>query len=376
VKHFDVIVAGGGAMGSAAAWQLAKRGLRVACLDRFAPPHALGSSHGGTRIIREAYFEHPQYVPLVRRAYTLWDQLAQEVAKFPLYILTGGAYIGPPNSTLLRGVHASVRAHAIAHDVLDPDALAQRYPVLKAEFGMQAIVEERAGFLHVAAGIRAMRAGAIAAGAQMEDFEPVERFEIGASDVVVRTARDSYRADRLVVTVGAWIRELVPQLTSVFSVQRQVTVWCAALGPGVAPNEAPVTIWELASGETFYTIPDEGDGFKIGVHYGGALTSATDIVRTVSEAEQQKGRELLARYIPTAAGEVRSASVCMYTNTPDLHFAIDWLPGANERVLIVSPCSGHGFKFAPAIGEVVGQMIVDGRSEFDIGPFGLTRFGN
>lgn len=374
MKHFDVIVAGGGAMGSAAAWQLAKRGLSVACLDRFAPPHALGSSHGGTRIIREAYFEHPQYVPLVRRAYTLWDELAANVAKFPLYVLTGGAYIGPPNSTLLRGVQASVRAHAIAHDVLDPAALSQRYPALKAESGMQAIVEQRAGFLHVAAGIRAMRAGAIASGAQMEDFEPVERFEIGASNVVVRTARDSYSADRLVVTVGAWIRELMPQLASVFSVQRQVTVWCAALGPGVAPNEAPVTIWELASGETFYTIPDEGDGFKIGVHYGGALTSAADIERTVSEAEQQKGRELLERYIPPAAGEVRSASVCMYTNTPDLHFAIDWLPGANERVLIVSPCSGHGFKFAPAIGEVVGQMLVDGRSEFDIGPFRLTRF--
>ena len=361
-------------MGSAATWQLAKRGLRVACLDRFAPPHALGSSHGGTRIIREAYFEHPQYVPLVRRAYTLWDQLAQEVAKFPLYFLTGGAYIGPPNSTLLRGVHASVRAHAIPHDVLDPAALAQRYPALKAEFGMQALVEQRAGFLHVAAGIRAMRAGAIAEGAHVEDFEPVERFELGANDVIVRTARDSYRADRLVVTVGAWIRELVPQLASVFSVQRQVTIWCAALGPGVAANEAPVTIWELVSGETFYTIPDEGDGFKIGVHYGGALTSAEDVVRTVSEAEQQKGRELLARYIPTAAGKVRSASVCMYTNTPDLHFAIDWLPGANERVLIVSPCSGHGFKFAPTIGEVVGQMIIDGRSEFDITAFSLTRF--
>ncbi|HEY7567238.1 MAG TPA: N-methyl-L-tryptophan oxidase [Gemmatimonadaceae bacterium] len=374
MKHFDVIVAGGGAMGSAAAWQLAKRGLRVACLDRFAPPHALGSSHGGTRIIREAYFEHPQYVPLVRRAYTLWDELAQGVATSPLYVLTGGAYIGPPNSTLLRGVHASVRAHAIAHDVLDPAALAQRYPALKAEFGMQAIIEQRAGFLHVAAGIRAMRAGAIAAGAQMKDFEPVERFDVGVKEVQVQTARGSYHAERLVIAAGGWIRELVPQLAGVFSVQRQVTVWCAALGPGVAAREAPVTIWELHSGETFYTIPDEGDGFKIGVHYGGALTTAADIQRTVSDAEQQKGRELLARYIPAAAGEVRSASVCMYTNTPDLHFAIDWLPGTTERVLIVSPCSGHGFKFAPAVGEVVAEMITTGHPAFDIGPFSLQRF--
>jgi len=374
VKHFDVIVAGGGAMGTAATWQLAKRGLRVACLDRFAPPHVLGSSHGSTRIIREAYFEHPQYVPLVRRAFALWDELAQQVAVLPLYFLTGGAYIGSANSALLRGVLASVRTHAIPHEVLEPDALAQRYPALKAEFGMKAIVEERAGFVHVAAAIRAMRAQAMAGGAQLEDLEPVEHFDVGANDVTVRTARETYRADRLVVAVGAWIRELVPQLARIFTVQRQVTVWCAARGAGVAPNEAPVTIWELESGETFYTIPDEGDGFKIGVHYGGALTNVDDIDRKVSDAEQQKARELLARYIPPAAGEIRSASVCMYTNTPDLHFAIDWLPGANERVLIVSPCSGHGFKFAPAIGEIAAAMITNGHSDFDIGPFSLGRF--
>ncbi|MGH7696793.1 MAG: FAD-dependent oxidoreductase, partial [Gemmatimonadaceae bacterium] len=194
MKHFDVIVAGGGAMGTAATWQLAKRGLRVACLDRFAPPHALGSSHGSTRIIREAYFEHPQYVPLVRRAFTLWDELAQQVAVLPLYFLTGGAYIGSANSALLRGVLASVRTHAIPHEVLEPHALAQRYPALRAELGMTAIVEERAGFVHVAAGIRAMRAQAVAAGAQLEDHEPVEHFDVGADDVIVRTGRDTYRA--------------------------------------------------------------------------------------------------------------------------------------------------------------------------------------
>lgn len=361
-------------MGSAAASQLARRGLRVVCFDRFAPPHALGSSHGATRIIREAYFEHPQYVPLVRRSFALWDELAQDGAVLPLYFLTGGAYVGPPTSTLLRGVLASVRTHAIPHDVLDPNALAQRYPALTAERGMQAIVEERAGFLYVNAAIRAMRTQAISAGARIHDNEPVESFAVGETQVTVKTARASYTADRLVVSVGAWIRELVPQLARVFSVQRQVTVWCAALGPGVAPNEVPVTIWELASGETFYTIPDEGDGFKIGVHYGGALTTVAEIDRSVSRAEMRQGRDLLARYIPPAAGEVRNASVCMYTNTPDLHFAIDWLPGSQERVLIVSPCSGHGFKFAPAIGEIAAEMITNGHADFDIGPFSLSRF--
>jgi sarcosine oxidase len=361
-------------MGTAATWQLAARGVRTVCLDRFAPPHALGSSHGATRIIREAYFEHPLYVPLVRRAYVLWGELASGVAVVPVYTLTGGVYVGPPRSTLIRGVLASVTTHNIAHDVLDPEALAKRFPALRAEKGMTAIVEERAGFLHVSAAIRAMRGAAMAGGAVFEDFAPVESFTLTRDGVTVRTAQQEYVADRLVVAVGAWIRELVPQLASVFAVQRQVTIWCAARGAGVSPNEVPVTIWELKSGKTFYTIPDEGDGFKIGVHYGGQLTSVAELDRTVSPGESKKARELLARYIPPAAGDVRNASVCMYTNTPDLHFVVDWLPDSGDRVLVLSPCSGHGFKFASAIGEIAAQLITTSSSEFDIAPFRLARF--
>jgi sarcosine oxidase len=168
----------------------------------------------------------------------------------------------------------------------------------------------------------------------------------------------------------------VPQLSGVFTVQRQVTSWCKALGPGVAPNEVPVTIWELKSGKTFYTIPDEGEGFKIGVHYGGELTNVAEIDRNVSTSEASKARALLTKYIPPAAGEVLRSSVCMYTNTPDLHFLIDWLPDSAQRVLIVSPCSGHGFKFAPAIGEIGAQLVTGGASDFDIGPFRLSRFSS
>ncbi|MGQ0641044.1 MAG: N-methyl-L-tryptophan oxidase [Gemmatimonadaceae bacterium] len=373
-KRFDVIVAGGGVMGTAAAWQLAARGARVMCVDRFAPPHSFGSSHGATRIIREAYFEHPLYVPLVRRSYRLWNALSRAVAVVPLYTITGGAYVGAPCSTLIQGVLASVNAHNIAHDVLQPAALAERFPALRAGKGMIAVVEERAGFLHVAAAIRAMRGVAMDAGAAFEDHAPVDSFAITSDAVSVRTTRDEYVADRLVVAVGAWVRELLPQVAGVFTVQRQVTTWCAALGAGVAPNEAPVTIWELRSGKTFYTIPDEGDGFKIGVHYGGELTTVAHIDRTVAPSESQNARELLAKYIPPAAGEIRKASVCMYTNAPDLHFVVDWLPDARERVLVLSACSGHGFKFAPAIGEIAAQVVTSGVSDFDLAPFRLSRF--
>jgi sarcosine oxidase len=363
-------------MGSAVTWQLARRGLSVVCVDRFAPPHAFGSSHGATRIIREAYYEHPLYVPLVRRAYSLWDELAREVSVLPLYELTGGAYVGSPASALIRGVLASVSAHDIPYDVLEPDALAARYPALRAEKDMIAVVEQRAGFLYVGAAMRAMRAQAMAAGARFVDHAPVESYEVAEAGVRVVTSQGKYRADRLVVAVGAWIRELIPQLADLFTVQRQVTVWCAALGPGVAPNEAPVTLWELPSGETFYTIPDVGDGFKLGVHYGGALTTVAAIDRSVSATEESQAQELLARYIPPAAGPVRRASACMYTNTPDLHFLIDWLPNAHNRVLIVSPCSGHGFKFATAIGESAAQLISDGVSDFDLSPFSFLRFSH
>lgn len=363
-------------MGSALTWQLARRGVRVLCLDRFAPPHSLGSSHGSTRVIREAYFEHPLYVPLVRRAYQLWNALGRNVAKESLYTITGGAYIGPQRSVLLRGVMASVNEHRIAHDVLDANALRERYPALRAGSGMIAVVEERAGFVHVDAAIRAMRSGATSDGAAFVDQQPADSFEVGTGGVTVRTGRQEYSADRLVVAAGAWVRELVPQLSGVFTVQRQVTSWCKAVGAGVAPNEVPVTIWELKSGKTFYTIPDEGEGFKIGVHYGGELTNVAEIDRNVSASEASKARALLTKYIPPAGGEVLRSSVCMYTNTPDLHFLIDWLPDSAQRVLIVSPCSGHGFKFAPAIGEIGAQLVTGGASDFDIGPFRLSRFSS
>jgi sarcosine oxidase len=306
----------------------------------------------------------------------LWDELARDVSAVPLYQLTGGAYVGLEDSALIRGVLASVNTHEIPHDIFDPDKLAERYPALRAEEEMIAVVEQRAGFLYVGASIRAMRARAMAGGARFDDHSPVESFDVDDTGVNVVTARGRLRADRLVVAVGAWIRELVPQLTDLLTVQRQVTVWCAALGPGVAPNEAPVTLWELPSGETFYTIPDIGDGFKLGVHYGGAFTTVAEIDRSVRAEEEHKARQLLGRYIPPAAGPVRQASVCMYTNTPDLHFLIDWLPNARDRVLIVSPCSGHGFKFASAIGESAAQLLSEGKSEFDLTPFSFRRFFN
>jgi sarcosine oxidase len=362
-------------MGTAATWQLAAHaGARVLCLDRFTPPHSLGSSHGATRIIREAYYEHPLYVPLVRRAYSLWDELASAAAVAPLYVLTGGAYVGAPRSALIAGLHATVAAHGIAHNVLDPTALAVRFPALRARRGMIAVVEQHAGFLHVADALRAMRAVALASGASFEDDAPVESFDIDGAGVRVRTANREFHGERLVVAAGAWIRELLPSLSRIFTVQRQVTTWHAAQGPGVTPNEAPITLWELTSGKTFYTIPDEGDGFKIGIHYGGALTTVSDVDRNVARAEIREGRELLARHIPPAAGPARDASVCFYTNTPDLHFVVDWLPGSGDRVLVLSPCSGHGFKFAPVIGEIAAQLLTSGMSDFDLAPFRLRRF--
>jgi sarcosine oxidase len=373
-RSYDVIVIWGVAMGSAAAWHAARRGHRVLCLDRFAPPHAWGSSHGATRIIREAYYEHPQYVPLVRRSYDLWDELARNLATPPLYRLTGGAYLGAPDCPLVRGVLASCAAHDIAHEVLDPDALARRFPVLRAEQGMVGVVEHRAGFLDVDRAIRGMRLAATAAGAELLEGVPVERLTVSAPGVTVHTAEDAFTAPQAIVAVGAWVRELLPQLAALFRVQRQTTTWCSSIGRGTSPDEAPVTIWELPHGEDFYTIPDDGEGFKIGVHYGGEYTSISDVNRHVAAQEAEHARDLLTRYMPAAAGEIRRSSVCLYTNTPDLHFVIDWLPGTGDRVLLLSPCSGHGFKFAPAIGEVAAALLARERTPVDLTPFRLSRF--
>src|SRR5688572_9192803 len=361
-ERWDVIVTGLGAMGSAAARELARRGLRVLGLDRYAPPHAHGSTHGRTRIIREAYFEDPAYVPLVQRAGRLWQELEREVGE-RLFIRTGGLMIGPEDGELVRGALASAEQHGLPHELLTSAEVRRRFPMLMPESDAVALLEPRAGVLFPEACVRALLAGAA-----LRTGEPMLTWRVEGGVVRVATAIGEHIADRLVLALGPWLPQFLNGGQIQLAVERQMQHWFAprADAQRFSPDELPIALWET-SGRMFYTIPDFGDGVKIAVHHDGEITDPQRVRRTITEQEDANARALLGRFLPDAAGELRDRAVCLYTNTSDEHFVIDHHP-AHPEVVIASPCSGHGFKFATAIGEVVAKLTVgepvDGLSLF------------
>jgi len=368
----DVIIAGLGAMGSAAAYHLARRGWRVLGLDRFSPPHTMGSSHGQTRIIREAYFEHPCYVPIVQRAYVLWDELAR-TANTPLFLQTGGLMIGTPDSVVFAGAKRSADTHSLPHEVLSAGEVRKRFSVLHPDDDMMAVLEPRAGILFPERCIAAHLSLAAQHGANLHTEEPVVRWQATGHGVEVTTTKGTYRAGQMILSAGSWARELLPDLNPPLTIERQVLFW---FEPKSAPKlfypeHCPIHLWQVGDGEErkfFYGFPDLGEGVKVAGHHAGAAVSPDSVSRDVAPAEVDAIRGLLRRHLPQADGPLRSTTVCLYTNTPDEHFWIDRHP-AHPQVLIASPCSGHGFKFSSAIGEILADLAVEGKSQFDLSLF-------
>ena len=369
-RAYDAIVIGLGAMGAAASRALARRGLRVLGLDRFAPPHTLGSSHGGSRIIREAYFEDPRYVPFVQRAYLLWDELGREYGE-PVFTPTGGLMIGRPGGVLVSGAKASAKAHGLRHEVLDAAALRRRYPAFQVDDDTVAVWEPRAGVLAPERAIAAFLAAARQRGAEIHGDEPALDWQADGDGVVVRTGKARYRADRVVLAAGPWLGRLVPELP--LTVERVVQFWFETVGARQALDAIPIWIWEHERDRFIYGFPRSERGVKIARHHEGEPADPDHVRREVGPDEVASMRELLQRRLPFASGPLRDSSVCLYTNTPDGHFVIDRHP-RHPQALILSVCSGHGFKFAPAIGEVVSDLLVEGWTRWDLEPFRLTRF--
>lgn len=371
---FDVAIVGLGAMGSAAAYHIARRGLRVVGIDRFSPPHAMGSSHGKSRMIREAYYEHPLYVPLVQRAYTLWDELGQ-VAESPAFRQTGGLIVGPERGTLVQGTLRSASEHRLPHELLSTGALRSRYPAFSPLDGMVAVLEHRAGILFPDVIIRTHLQLAELHGATLRRDEVVQGMDRSPEGIAIRTAVDRIVARQVVVAAGAWTAPFLASLALPLTVERQVIHWFdpARFPERFSPEHMPVSMWELDDGTVFYTKPNLGDGVKIGIHHSGATVTPESIDRTVSPQDSAPIHALLERFVPDAAGALRDRAVCMYTNTPDAHFIVDRHPEL-EEVLVLSPCSGHGFKFASVLGEVAADLVTRGVSAFDLSPFTLKRF--
>lgn len=375
MERYDVIVVGLGVMGSAAAWQIARRGLRVLAFDRYTPPHTLGSTHGRTRIIREAYFEHPSYVPFIRRAYELWDETAR-AANAELFVATRGLMIGRPEGEIVAGALASAREHGVTHELLSATELRRRFPVFTPDEGMVGVLESRAGVLFAERCVDVQLRLAVERGAVVRCGERVAEWRSSAADVEVRTeAGDAHEADRLVLAVGPWAPELLEGYGVPLVCERQLMYWFEPLDhAGFGTGECPIAVWDEGAGAAFATFPDFGDGVKIAIHHGGAATDPDTVDRTPRAEDEAAARDRLRRYVPAANGALRDAAVCLYTNTPDQHFIIDYLD-EHRRVVLASPCSGHGFKFASAVGETVAHLVADEPPPVDIALFSLDRLG-
>ena len=374
VVDADVIIAGLGAHGSSAAYALASRGAAVLGFDRFARGHTLGSSSGLSRIIRLSYYEHPDYVPLLRRAWELWRELERASGEH-LLTETGGLYAGPPDGQLVSGALNSARSHRLDHEVLDTRTLRERYPLFAWLEGWTGVFERQAGWLAPERCIETHLRLAERAGATFRFEEPIERWGSTFDGIRVTTRSGSFEAKQLVITAGAWTAKLVPSLASQLSVERSVLFWFEPRAERDAFARLPVYIVEDTD-RIFYGFPYiEGQGVKVaGLHFGDPADPDT-LDRTPSADDEERVRGWLRRRVPLANGERRDAKVCMYTNTVDSHFVIDNLL-EDSNVVVASACSGHGFKFASVIGEILADLVLDGETEHPIGFLSSERLGS
>ena len=374
---YDAIVAGLGGMGSAAAYHLAGRGRRVLGLERYTPAHDKGSSHGQSRIIRQAYFEDPAYGPLLLHAYELWERLERETGE-DLMTLTGGLMIGPPDSDIFKGSKATADEHGLPYKVLDAPELKRRYPMFEPTEGTVALFEEKAGFVRPEAAVKAHLSRAEALGAELRFGEEILVWEPTASGVRVETASNIYEAERLVVTAGAWAPKLLADLGLPLEVTRQILFWFdpkCGIEPFL-PDRFPIFIWEPEDGNAFYSIPahdEPGGGVKVAFFRADGTPADPDTIdRGVHDHEVEFMREYLARYVPDLDGDFLYAKTCMYTNTPDEHFVISTHPW-HPQVAIAAGFSGHGFKFCGVVGEILADLVTEGETDHPVDLFSPTR---
>jgi sarcosine oxidase len=361
-------------MGSAVCFELARRGLKVLGLEQFALVHDQGSSHGQTRIIRTAYFEHPDYVPLLRRSWARWYEL-ERLCGVHLLTECGCLSWGRPDSAVVTGVCQSAEQHALSIEALDAKTLRGRYPQFRLDDDYVGVLEHQAGFLYVEACVRAHIEAACRYGAVVHAEEPAISWTAGREGVNVITKKGEYQAERLVITAGPWAGQLLAVLGANLRVMRQTALWFGTQDDRAFQRDRfPVFIGEAPEGH-FYGIPViDGFGLKTSRHYGAPeLCSPDEIDRQLRPDDEIPVRDFLARYLPSVNGRVRRSQVCTYTLSPDRHFIIDVHP-EHSNVSFAAGFSGHGFKFASVVGEILADLAEKGSTELPIGMFAIRRF--
>jgi sarcosine oxidase len=373
MPSYDVAIIGLGVMGSAALAALARRGRRVIGIDRHAAGHDRGSSHGATRIIRLGYFEHPSYVPLLRAAYPLWRALEAQSGR-SLLTVTGIVEIGAPASELVAGTLQSSRLHGLPHEVLDAPGLMKRFPAFRVPGDFIGVFQPDGGFVRAEPTVEVLHALARDAGAELRNEVRVLAVEPDRDGVRVKTKQGDVLAGRAIVAAGSWLTSLLPGLPVPIRVTRQVLGWFEPAEPALfAAQRFPVFLLQNPDG-VFYGFPADADGVKVAKHFHFDETVDPDRHdRVVSAADEAAIRLVLAAHLPAANGRLTAARTCLYTMTPDGDFILDRLPEC-PAIIVASPCSGHGFKFAPVIGEILADLAVTGTTVHDISRFALARF--
>jgi len=374
VAHYDAIVLGVGGMGSAAVYHLAHRGLRVLGIERYNIPHEMGSSHGLTRIIRLAYYEHPSYVPLLRRAYELWRRLEHRVQE-RLLVITGSLDASAEGGPVFEGSRASCAIHHLPYEVLTSRELTVRFPGYRLPEGIVALYQPEGGFLLPERCIVAHVMAAQEMGAEVHGREEVLGWEPAGGGVEVRTDLGRYRADKLVICAGAWTAKLLPELSKLAIPERQVLGWFQPLRPDLFKLQVfPVFNVAVEEGR-FYGFPVYGiPGFKVGrYHHLSQQVDPDAMDREVQREDEQVLRTFTRRYFPDAAGPTMSLMTCLFTNTPDEHFILDRHPHL-PQVCIAAGFSGHGFKFCSVVGEIMADLAQEGHSRHNLELFRFPRF--
>jgi sarcosine oxidase len=372
---YDAIVVGLGSMGSATLYHLARRGLRVLGLEQFDVPNVLGASVGVNRIIRLAYAEHPDYVPLLLRSYELWREL-ELLAKERLLVITGGLDVGRENEETVQGSLLSCQIHHLTHELLDAPTVQRRFPGYRLPREMVAVYQPDGGFLMSERCVIAHAVAALDLGAEIHGRERTTSWRADGARVRVTTESGTYEAGSLVVTAGPWVGELVPLLAPLAIPERQVLLWAQPRRPEYFRSDSfPVFTMQAPEGR-FYGFPVFGvPGFKIGKYHHRRQSVRLDAIDLECHPEDEAVlREGLRRYFPDADGPTLAMKVCLFTNTSDEHFILDRHPDY-PQVAIAAGFSGHGFKFCSVVGEIMADLVTDGTTRHKIDRFRLARLG-
>ena len=382
----DVIVIGLGAVGTATAYQLAKAGARVLGIDRYSPPHTMGSSHGETRITRLASGEGPEYTAFARRSHAIWRELERASGE-TLLTQNGLLVISGPgeraaahgNTDFLNGTFDAARENDVAHEHLDDAAIRARFPAFAIADGDEAYFEPEAGFLYPERCIAVELAQARKHGAAIHTGETVTSFESAPGGVRVVTDKEAYSAGHLVIAAGPWLPGLAPQLGPLLTVRRQVLVWFRVAGAATAahyrPERFPVFYWQVPRSQAIYGFPslDGGATIKIATEQYKTTTTPETVRRDATTDEiAEVYRDYVAAFFPGVTGVCAKSAVCLYTCTEDTRFIVDDLPG-HTNVVVASPCSGHGFKHSAAIGEAIAARVLGRDGALGLDVFRLPR---